>query len=228
MGWNCLPLSLRQITDIGQFKCTLKAHLYSVAYNENLTFDEHVRNVCKASYYHIRGLRHIIAAMSKDTACTVASAIVGSRLDYCNATLVGISEANLNKLQCVEITLARVVTGTRRHDHILPVLADLHWLPIHARITYKIATLMFKIREVKQPMYLAELIENYKPVRELCSTSRLLLKEPCIKTTTGQRSFHVAAAKIWNGLPDHIRSVNSLKTFKKHLKTHLHTLPYCG
>ena len=88
--------------------------------------------------------------------------------------------------------------------------------------------LVFKIREVKQPMYLAELIEDYKPVRELCSTSRLLLKEPCIKITTGQRSFHFAAAKIWNGLPDHSRSVNSLETFKKHLKTHLHTLSYCG
>ena len=166
--------------------------------------------------------------MLKDTACTVASAIVGSRLDYCNAVLVGISEANLNKLQCVQNTLVRVVTRTRRHDHISPILADLHWLPIRARITYTIAALVFKIREVKQPMYLTELIEDYKPVRELRSISRLLLKEPCIKTTTGQRSFHFAAAKIWNGLPDHIRSVNSLETFKKHLKTNWHTLSYCG
>ena len=52
-----------------------------VTIDENLTFDEHVRNVCKASYYHIHGLRHIRAVMSKDTACTAASAIVGSRLD---------------------------------------------------------------------------------------------------------------------------------------------------
>ena len=48
---------------------------------------------------------------------------------------------------------------------------------------------------------------------QIIRTPRLLLKEPCIKTTTGLRSFHFAAAKIWNGLPDHIRSVNSLETF---------------
>ena len=90
--------------------------------------------------------------MSKDTACVLASAIVGSRLDYCNALLVGISEANLDKLQRVQNTPARIVTGTCRRDHISPVLADLHWLPIRARITYKIATLVFKMREVKQPM----------------------------------------------------------------------------
>ena len=81
-----------------------------VTIEENLTFDEHVRNVCKASYYHFRGLRHITAALSKDTACVVASAIVGSRLDYCNALLVDISEANLDKLQRVQNTLARIVT----------------------------------------------------------------------------------------------------------------------
>ena len=182
---------------------------------------------CKASYYHIRGLRHIRAALSKDTACVVASAIVDSRLDYCNALLVGISEANLVKLQRVQNTLPRIVTGTCRRDHISPVLADVHWLQIRARITYKIATLVFKMREVKQPMYLAQLIEDYKPARELRSISRLLLKESCVKTTTGHRSFHFAAAKIWNGLPDHIRSFASLDTFKKHLKTHLHTLSYC-
>ena len=194
---------------------------------ENLTFDENVRNVCKASYYHIRGLRHIRAALSKDTACVVASAIVGPTLDYCNAMLVGISEVNLDKLRRVRNTLARIVTRTCRRDHISPVLADIHWLPIRARITYEIATVVFKMREVKQPMYLAELIVDYKLARELRSTSRLALKEPCVKTTTGQRSFHFAAAKIWNGLPDHIRSFDSLDTFKNHLKTHLHTLSYC-
>ena len=80
-----------------------------VTIDENLTFDEHVRNVCKASYYHNRDLRHIRAAMSKDTACTVASAIVVSRLDHCNAILVGISEANLNKLQCVTVSVFRIL-----------------------------------------------------------------------------------------------------------------------
>ena len=83
--------------------------------------------------------------MSKETACTVASAIVDSRLDYCNAILVETSEANLSKLQCVQNILDRVVTGTRRSDHISSVLADLLWLPNRARITYKIATLVLKI-----------------------------------------------------------------------------------
>ena len=160
------------ITVVGEaVKLSHSIKCLGVTIDENLTFDKHVRNGCKASHYHIRGLRHIRADLSKDTDCTVASAIVGSRLDDCKALLVGISEANLYKLQRVQNTQARVIMGTRRPDHISSVLADLHWIPVSARITYKIATLVYRIREVKQPMYLAELIEDYKPVRGLRSTS---------------------------------------------------------
>ena len=119
----------------------------------------------------------------------MASAIVDSRLDYCNALLVEISDANFDTLQRVKNTLARVVTGTRHRDHISPVVADLQWLPIPARISYKIATLLFKVSEVKQPMYLAELIEDYKPVREMRSISVLLLKEPCMKQLPDRDHF---------------------------------------
>ena len=61
----------------------------------------------------------------------------------------------------------------------------------------------------------------------LCPNAPNVRSIQCVKTTTGQRSFHFAAAKIWNGLPAHIRSFDSFDTFKKHLKTHLHTLSYC-
>ena len=49
-----------------------------VTIDKNVTFDEHVRNECNASYYYIRDLRHIRSTMSKNTACAVASVIVGS------------------------------------------------------------------------------------------------------------------------------------------------------
>ena len=52
--------------------------------------------------------------MSKDTANTVAYAIVGPQLDYCNALLADMSESNMDRLQRVQNSLAHVVTGLRR------------------------------------------------------------------------------------------------------------------
>ena len=90
------------------------------------SFDKHVHNVCRGCYFHIRALRYVRSAMSRETANMVACAIVSSGLDYCNFVLAGMSSANLDRLQRIQSTLARVVTGTRRRDHITPVLAGLH------------------------------------------------------------------------------------------------------
>ena len=87
--------------------------------------------------------------MSTNTTKIVACTIVSSRLDYCNALLDGISESNLGKLQRVQNTLAYVITRfrLRRRDHITPALEELHWLPIRARITFKVATVVYRLRE---------------------------------------------------------------------------------
>ena len=55
---------------------------------------------------------------------TVASAIAGSRLDYCNSLLAGTSVSNLAHLQLVQNTIARVVDKKSRCDHITPVLSE--------------------------------------------------------------------------------------------------------
>ena len=48
------------------------------------------------------------------------------------------------RLQAVQNRAARLVTRSRKHDHITPILKQLHWLPIYRRIKYKILLLTFK------------------------------------------------------------------------------------
>ena len=110
----------------------------------------HSTNISTTSVAHaisISVVRHVCSAMSTDTPNIVARAIVSPRLDYCNALLAGMSESSLDKLQRVQNTLARVVTGLRRRNHITPVLKELHWLPIRARITFKLVKVVYRLRE---------------------------------------------------------------------------------
>jgi len=87
--------------------------------------------VCKSSHFHLRALRHIRKHISADTTKTIACSMVDGRLDYCNSVLYGTSAMNLNKLQRVQNSAARIVTGSRRLEHArMPLLAELHWLPI--------------------------------------------------------------------------------------------------
>ena len=128
-----------------------------ITLDDTLSFNSHVDNVCKAAHFHIRALRHIRGCIDEETAGMVASSMVGSRLDYFNSVLYGTSAGNIGKFQRVLHTLARVVSGTRKSDHITPVLARLHWLPVAARATFKIALLTYKAITTKKPDYLAEM-----------------------------------------------------------------------
>ena len=106
-------------------------------------------------------------------------------------------EANFDKLQLVQNTLACVVTGHKRSDHITPVLADLHWLPVKSRMTFKIASLTYTIRKFGQPEYLRTLISDYKPTRDLRSSSRDLIATKGSRKAKG--SGHSLASRRRSG-----------------------------
>jgi len=82
--------------------------------------------------------------------------MVSTRLDYCNAILNGTSKSNIQKLQRAQNSIARIVTGTRRSEHITPVLARLQWLKIAERIEYKVALLTLKALTTGKPDYLSD------------------------------------------------------------------------
>ncbi len=71
-------------------------------------------------------------------------AFMTSRLDYCNALLGGCSARLINKLQMVQNAAARVLTGTRKYDHISLVMSTMNWLPIRHHIDFKILLITYQ------------------------------------------------------------------------------------
>ena len=192
-----------------------------------MSFDKQVSETCKACFFHIRALRHIRASLTTEASKTIATAIVGSRLDYCNSLLAGTSISNLTHHQRVQNILARVVAEKPRFCHIAPVLSDLHWLPVRHRISFKIATVTFRVLQFQQPSYLASLIPKNVPARALRSSSALSICVPPRKTTIAtSKSFSSVASNIWNSLPNHLSSIPTLPAFRRALKHQLFLLAY--
>ena len=49
----------------------------------------------------------------------------------------------ISKLQRVQNAAARLITNTRKYDHITPALYNLHWLPVFYRVYFKILIVAF-------------------------------------------------------------------------------------
>ncbi len=160
--------------------------------------------------------------LSVSDAEKLVHAFMTSRLDYCNALLCGCPASSISKLQIVQNAAARVLTRSRKYDHITPILQSLHWLPIKFRISYKILLLTYKALNDLAPAYLTNLLSHYNPTRSLRSQNSGLLVVPRIaKSTKGGRTFSYLAPKLWNSLPDNVRGSDTLSLFKSRLKTHL-------
>ena len=107
-----------------------------VTLDSDLAFDAHIKNISRVAFYHLRNISKIRKMLSLHNAEILVHAFVTSRLDYCNALLSGCANSTLNGLQLIQNAAAHILTRTRRFEHISPVLASLHWLPVKFRIDY--------------------------------------------------------------------------------------------
>ena len=126
------------------------------------------------------------------------------------------------------LKIARVVTGSSRRNHMQPVLKELHWLPVAQRVLYKVAVITHKVLSTRQPLYLADIIKEHRPTRQLRSSTQNLLAIRKTNTRLAERAFSISSAAVWNSLPDQLRSAEiDHFSFKKRLKTHFFAIAYC-
>ena len=126
--------------------------------------------------------------------------------------------------QLVQNTLAKIVLN----NSALPsttALHQLHWLPVKQRIHFKIATITYRALQSGSTSYLSSLINLNNPPRPLRSASLSLLHVPFTAKAVGRKAFRFAAPTIWNSIPQNIRLLPSIGSFKRSLKTHLFSHP---
>ena len=128
-----------------------------------MSTDQYVNLLCRSVWLELRGIGHLRRHLPGDATKSLVSSFVLSRLDYCNSLLAGVPEIRLDRLQRVQNNAARPVLGRRGRDHKNLLPRSLHWLPIQARIEYKISTLFYRSRDLSTPAYVSHLLAVYPP-----------------------------------------------------------------
>ena len=226
--FNCAPAPLNSV-NIGSTSIVpvTSARNIGMVFDNTHMFSQHIKYTCKSIYSHLRKIGSIRRYLTNKACQTLIHATLTAKLDYCNSLLYGLPDNTINLLQRAQNTAARIITRTRKFAPITPVLTHLHWLPVRHRIDYKILLLTFKAMHNQTPTYISDLIQPYRPTRELRSSTKKLLTSTTYKTINyGGRSFSYAAPRLWNALPLDIRESTNLETFKRKLKTHLFSKAY--
>ena len=190
-------------------------------FDHRQSMNEQINSVTKSAYYHLRRISKIRHCLTHESCARAIHATVTSRLDLQNGLLLGQPRVRLRKLQIAQNNAARLLSQISKRDHITPVLAQLHWLPIEERIHYKVLCIIQQSFHVANaPSYLREMCKPFESNRPLRSSDDAFkLHIPRVYSSYGSRSVQYSGAILWNSLPLHLRSPQLPLTFKKKLKT---------
>lgn len=104
------------------------------------------------------------------------------------------------------------------HDHITPLLAGFHRLPVHFSTGFKIF-LTFKVLNGVVPSYLTNLLNLFNPKRALRSSSQMLIVQQRSRLQSPDWEFAVTVLRLL--LNSH--TAESTLSFKSSFKTHFST-----
>ena len=202
-----------------------KVRNISAMFDSEMNMDTQVNSMCKSAWFHLYTIEKIRSYLTDDQTNSVVHAyVLTPKLDGFNALIVGPRrEYLIDKLQLVQNAAAKIITKSKKFDHVTLLLRQLHWLLICKRITFKVLLLVYKSVNDMGPVYLRDLLIYYK--REGLRHDPLSLEVSGTELMTyGDRTFHVVAAKAWNQLPKKISTTETVDHFKAELKTHLFEL----
>ena len=219
--------------DLGDFQLTPVPHAKNlgVLFDSALNFKNHVNSLVRSCNFHIRNLYAVRRFMQKENIMSLVHSLILSKVDYCNSLFIGLPNVTLKKIQSVMNRAAHLITQLPPRVSITPTLIDLHWLPVRARIEYKICLITFKALKFHQPKYICDLLtplarEHDIVLRSTGDPFRLWEPRAPRERNFANRSFSYVAPRMYNRLPVAIKQLESLDCFKKHLKTHFFNLSY--
>ena len=82
-----------------------------VILGSDLSFNQHIKSICKSAFYRLKNIAKLRGFMSRNCG-----------IDYCNSFFTGLPKKHIKKLQLIQNAAARVLTRTRRTEHITPIL----------------------------------------------------------------------------------------------------------
>ena len=159
-------------------------------------------------------------SFDRDTLRTIISTLVLSKLLYCSTVCSNTTATNIKELQAVQNFACRIITKTRKFEHIPLALDEIKWLPVNKQLHYTDTVMTFRCMKGLAPTYLCESLRRRKSIHHHNTGNRESLDIPPSKTKSGQRRFLHRAVTIWNNLDKDFKQL-SLTSFEKKLKMHM-------
>ena len=149
----------------------------------------------------------------------LCNTLIQPNFDYaCTAWYPNLKKNLKTKLQTTQNKCIRFCLQLDRRTHIgFNEFKNINWLPITNRFQQCVNTSVYKYFNNTCPTYMSEILTP----DNMCINTRNSYKkliQPFCKTNTGQNSLSYLGPAFWNNLPESIKKLENINTFKHKLK----------
>ena len=141
--------------------------------DSTLFLNTHIAHMYISIHYHLHCFRLIRRSIPFPIDVNIESSYILPLFDYCNNLLFNLPTYKQIKLQSLQTAVVRCVhlLPSRSSDSIIPLLKQIHWIPVSYRITYKLSLTIHKAIHHNYPDYLASLLHLHTPTTPIHTRS---------------------------------------------------------
>jgi len=187
----------------------------------NMNFNSQIDTLVKKVNKAIGILKYCSNFVSRDTQKTLYNSLVLPHFDYCFTVWSNVSTKHIIRLQRLQNRAMRCILRAPPRTHIEDMLKTLKWMSIKQRMCFLRLILMWKMVHSHAPDYLTNGLQ-YSRDQHGYNTSHASSDKLYIPQ--GHKlSLYTNGAREWNSLPENVRQLSELSTFKRHCANYVFT-----
>ena len=98
--------------------------------DQTLSMKQLISSLCCTTFLALRRIAPIHPLLSNSSIEKLIASMITSRLDCCNATFAGVADEQIAYIQKIQNNATQLILKKSKHDHVILLLKELHWLPV--------------------------------------------------------------------------------------------------
>ena len=196
--------------------CDKSVKLLGVTIDNELTFKEHISNICKKVSLKLHALARVSKFINEDKLRLIMKAFIESQFSYCSLIWMFHNRTLNNKINKLHERALRLVYKDETLSFRELLIKDGSFT-MHERNLQKLAIEMYKVKNNLSPDFMHLIFpaanKTYN-LRKNCD-----FKTDNVRTTySGTETLRFRGPKTWDLVPDDIKSSTDLSEFKRKIK----------
>ena len=198
-----------------EINTTKSVELLGLTIDNRLNFEEHISILCKKASSQLNAISRLQHYMNQKEKEAIINSFIYSNFNYCPLVWHFCSCKSSHKIEQIQKRCLRIILNDHESDYET-LLQKSNKETMNIKRMRSIAIEIFKTINNLNPPFMKEIfVEKVNPkVRP----NDIVVKAHST-ATYGDRSLAALGPKIWNSLPESIKSENNYSRFKEYIKT---------